>query len=151
MNEIIIEPAKNNNNLGALVKLLDDEKLTQAVELLLPLQREKRVQAIKMFVRQNHVMVVKLNEDVVGMIVLSAWYGDEGKRIAHHYELGYLLRQDQWNKGIMTVALQKFISILPSKITIHVECKQSNYRSQRVLIKCGFIYDKGDLWQRIIK
>ena len=70
------------------------------------------MQAIKMFVRQNHVMVVKLNEDVVGMIVLSAWYGDEGKRIAHHYELGYLLQQNQWNKGIMTTALQKFISIL---------------------------------------
>lgn len=151
MNEIIIEPAKNNNNLGALVKLLDDEKLTQVVGLLLPLQREKRVQAIKMFVRQNHVMVVKLNEDVVGMIVLSAWYGDEGKRIAHHYELGYLLQQDQWNKGIMTTALRKFISILPSKITIHAECKQSNSRSQRVLIKCGFVYDEDDLWQRIIK
>lgn len=85
------------------------------------------------------------------MIVLSAWYGDEGKRIAPHCELGYLLQQDQWNKGIMTAALQKFISILPSKITIHAECKQSNYRSQRVLIKCGFVYDKDDLWQRIIK
>ncbi len=70
-----------------------------------------------MFIRHNHVMVVKLNEDVVGMIMLSAWYGDEGKRIAHHYEVGYLLQQDQWNKGIMTTALQKFISILPSKIT----------------------------------
>ena len=76
MSEIIIESAKTNNNLGAIVKLLDNENLTQAVGLLLPLQREKRVQAIKMFVRQNHVMVVKLNEDVVGMIVLSAWYGD---------------------------------------------------------------------------
>ena len=151
MSEIIIESAKTNNNLGAIVKLLDNENLTQAVGLLLPLQREKRVQAIKMFVRQNHVMVVKLNEDVVGMIVLSAWYGDEGKRIAHHYELGYLLQQNQWNKGIMTTALQKFISILPSKITIHAECTQSNYRSQRVLVKCGFTYDKDDLWQRIIK
>lgn len=38
MSEIIIESAKNNNNLGALVKLLDDEKLTQTVGLLLPLQ-----------------------------------------------------------------------------------------------------------------
>ncbi|MBB1098839.1 GNAT family N-acetyltransferase [Limosilactobacillus agrestis] len=151
MSKIIIESAKSNNNLEAIVKLLDDEKLTQTVGLLLPLQRENRVQAIKMFVYQNHVMVVKLNEDVVGIIVLSAWYGDEGRRIAHHYELGYLLRQDQWNKGIMTSALQKFISILPSKITIHAECKQSNYRSKRVLIKCGFIYDKDDLWQRIIK
>ena len=151
MCEIIIESAKDNNNLGAIVKLLDDESLTRAVGLFLPLQRENRVQAIKIFVHQNHVMVVKLNGDVVGMVVLSPWYGDEGKRIAHHYELGYLLQQDQWNKGIMTAALQKFISILPSKITIHAECKQSNYRSQRVLIKCGFVYDKDDLWQRIIK
>ena len=77
MSEIIIEPAKTNNNLGAIVKLLDNENLTQAVGLLLPLQEEKRTQAIKMFIRHNHVMVVKLNEDVVGMIVLSAWYGDE--------------------------------------------------------------------------
>ncbi|MCT3189475.1 GNAT family N-acetyltransferase [Limosilactobacillus reuteri] len=151
MCEIIIESAKDNNNLGAIVKLLDDENLTRAVGLFLPLQRENRVQAIKIFVHQNYVMVVKLNGDVVGMVVLSPWYGDEGKRIAHHYELGYLLQQDQWNKGIMTAALQKFISILPSKITIHAECKQSNYRSQRVLIKCGFVYDKDDLWQRIIK
>ena len=118
MSEIIIEPAKTNNNLGAIVKLLDNENLTQAVGLLLPLQEEKRTQAIKMFIRHNHVMVVKLNEDVVGMIVLSAWYGDEGKRIAHHYELGYLLQQDQWNKGIMTAALQKFISILLSLMLI---------------------------------
>lgn len=151
MCEIIIEPAKDNNNLGAIVKLLDDESLTRAVGLFLPLQRENRVQAIKTFVHQNHVMVVKLNGDVVGMVVLSPWYGDEGIRIAHHYELGYLLRQDQWNKGITTSAIQQIISILPPKITIHAECKQSNYRSQRVLIKCGFIYDKGDLWQRIIK
>ena len=65
MSEIIIEPAKNNNNLGALIKLLDDEKLTQTVGLLLPLQEEKRAQAIKMFIRHNHVMVVKINEDIV--------------------------------------------------------------------------------------
>lgn len=31
MSEIIIEPAKTNNNLGAIVKLLDNENLTQAV------------------------------------------------------------------------------------------------------------------------
>lgn len=150
MNEIIIEPAKNNNNLNAIIKLLDDEKLTRAVGLLLPLQRENRIQAIKIFISRNHVMVMKLNKDVVGMIVLSAWYGDEGKRIAHHYELGYLLQQDYWNKGIMTAALRKFFSILPSKITIHAACKQSNYRSKRVLIKCGFVYEKDGLWQRVI-
>lgn len=79
MCEIIIESAKDNNNLGAIVKLLDDENLTRAVGLFLPLQRENRVQAIKIFVHQNHVMVVKLNGDVVGMVVLSPWYGDEGK------------------------------------------------------------------------
>ena len=33
MCEIIIEPAKDNNNLGAIVKLLDDESLTRAVGL----------------------------------------------------------------------------------------------------------------------
>ncbi|WP_323067507.1 hypothetical protein [Limosilactobacillus reuteri] len=71
MCEIIIESAKDNNNLGAIVKLLDDENLTRAVGLFLPLQRENRVQAIKIFVHQNHVMVVKLNGDVVGMVVLS--------------------------------------------------------------------------------
>ena len=54
MSEIIIEPAKTNNNLGAIVKLLDNENLTQAVGLLLPLQEEKRTQAIKMFIRHNH-------------------------------------------------------------------------------------------------
>lgn len=150
MNEFIIEPAKNNNNLNAIIKLLDDEKLTRAVGLLLPLQRENRTQAIKIFISRNHVMVVKLNKDVAGMMVLSAWYGDEGKRIAHHYELGYLLQQDYWNKGIMTAALRKFLSILPSKITIHAACKRSNYRSKRVLIKCGFVYEKDGLWQRVI-
>ena len=55
MCEIIIESAKDNNNLGAIVKLLDDENLTRAVGLFLPLQRENRVQAIKIFVHQNHV------------------------------------------------------------------------------------------------
>ena len=70
MCEIIIEPAKDNNNLGAIVKLLDDESLTRAVGLFLPLQRENRVQAIKTFVHQNHVMVVKLNGTLMKMVSL---------------------------------------------------------------------------------
>ncbi len=41
MSEIIIEPAKTNNNLGAIVKLLDNENLTQAVGLLFTASRRK--------------------------------------------------------------------------------------------------------------
>ena len=37
MSEIIIEPAKTNNNLGAIVKLLDNENLTQSFPLHLHL------------------------------------------------------------------------------------------------------------------
>lgn len=151
MNKITVEPVRSRDDLDGIVDLLADEKLVQTVGLMLPRQRENRVLAIKVFIQQNHIVVVKLNKKVIGMIMLSNWYGDEGKRLLHHYELGYLLQRNQWNKGIMTFALRKVILSLPSKIIIHAECKKSNFRSQRVLIKCGFTYEQDDLWQYIVK
>ena len=151
MDKITVEPVKNRNDLDGVVNLLADEELVQTVGLMLPRQKENRILAIKIFIQKNHIMVVKLNEKVIGMIVLSNWYRDEGKRLLHHYELGYLLQRNQWNKGIMTFALRKVISSLPSKIIIHAECKKSNFRSQRVLIKCGFTYEHDDLWQYIVE
>lgn len=51
VSEIITESAKTNSNLGVVVKLLDNENLTRAVRLFLPLRREKRARAIKMLAR----------------------------------------------------------------------------------------------------
>lgn len=149
MDEIDIKKA-TTVELARLAELLDDDELVQGAELMLPRDKKSRIQALNLFIRRNHVALLETENDVVGMIVLSNWYGSEGQKINHQYGLGYLLKRDLWGRGIMTNTLKKVISQLPKGILIHAACKEENHRSQQVLINNGFIY-KHDLWWQLAR
>ncbi|MBB1079681.1 GNAT family N-acetyltransferase [Limosilactobacillus sp. STM2_1] len=146
MDEINITKA-TETKLEGLAELLTDDKLVQSVGLMLPRDKKSLLQALHLFVLHNHVALLEINSKVVGMIVLSNWYDSEGQRIAHQYELGYLLKRDFWGRRIMTATLNKVIAQLPVGTIIHARCKKENHRSQQVLINCGFGYKQNSWWQ----
>lgn len=146
--KIKVTGVKNSLDLQQLSILLNDHQLTDRAGLILPVQSPARDQAIRMFVQENHVGMIKQGKRVVGMVVLSPWRGREDRQIAHHYELGYLLARQYWGQGIMTAAIKKLIRDLPVGITLHAQTAETNLASQQVLIKNGFLPQQADWWTR---
>ena len=55
-------------------------------------------------------------------------------------ELEYYLLEEHWNKGYMSEALKKVISLAFEKdniIKIFAQCHKENIKSEKVMIKCG--------------
>lgn len=130
--------------------LLSDRVLTQAVGLRLPEPAQQRYWAIKMLVNNNYVLLIKIEEKIIGMIMLSPWYRQEGQLMRGQYEIGYLMDRQFWGQGIMTRALQEVISSLPSPVVLHAECQEDNQRSKRVLARLGFRQEE-QAWWRLMK
>lgn len=81
-------------------------------------------------------IVYKEDNVVVGVISLP-------KKLDGIYELGYSLNEDYWNKGIMTEACKALIDYafkVLNAYEIDAGCFLDNYRSEKVLLKCGFKY-----------
>ena len=59
-------------------------------------------------------------------------------------EMGYSLSEDYWGKGIMTEAAMRLIRYGFDELNLEVlmiRTSQTNRRSQRVIEKCGFVYE----------
>jgi len=59
-------------------------------------------------------------------------------------QIGFSLSKDYWNRGIMTKALKMVIDYLFSETDceiIEIGHHVDNFRSKRVIEKCGFLYD----------
>lgn len=68
--------------------------------------------------------------DVAGSIGYHSWFGDP--------EITYWVGEKFWGKGIATVAVQQFLSQLPTR-PLFARVAQDNIGSLRVLQKCGFV------------
>lgn len=68
--------------------------------------------------------------DVAGSIGYHSWFGD--------LEITYWVGEKFWGKGIATVAVQQFLSQLPTR-PLFARVAQDNIGSLRVLQKCGFV------------
>lgn len=68
--------------------------------------------------------------DVAGSIGYHNWFGDP--------EITYWVGEKFWGKGIATVAVQQFLSQLPTR-PLFARVAQDNIGSLRVLQKCGFV------------
>ncbi len=53
------------------------------------------------------------------------------------YEVGYWLGKEYWGKGIATIALKRFLEIVPDR-PLYAHVAKHNIASQRVLLKSGF-------------
>lgn len=144
---LILKSIENELEIEKLGNLLANYRLTKQAGLLLPAD-DTRKAAIKMLVINNHLLLVTLPKtgQVIGIIMLSPYYGAEGKRLTQQYELGYLLATAEQNKGYMTEALQKMIAILPVNTILHATVLPQNKASQHVLRKCAFTPDKNNHW-----
>ena len=81
-------------------------------------------------------IVYKENNKVIGVISLP-------KKLDGIYELGYSLEEKYWGKGIMTEATKALVDYAFKTLNayeIDAGCFIDNYRSERVLLKCGFKY-----------
>lgn len=59
-------------------------------------------------------------------------------------ELGYSLSEDHWGEGIMTEAARRIITYAFEEMDLDVlmiRTSDTNKRSQRVIEKCGFVYE----------
>lgn len=135
----------DRNELQELSQLLKEPLLLQTSNLMLPTDGESRLAALRVLAQTNHLLIIKTSQ-VVGLIMLSPSYDRTGRRISHQYELGYVLASSCWGIGLMPEALQAVLKVIPPTIKILAECRTDNYRSQRVLQKCGFNKISEELW-----
>lgn len=144
-NRLIIKNP-DSNELKELSQLLKEPLLLQTSNLVLPTDGESMLAALRVLAQTNHLLIIKTSQ-VVGLIMLSPSYDQTGRRIGYQYELGYVLASSCWGKGLMQEALQAVLKVIPPTIKILAECRTDNYRSQRVLQKCGFNKIGEELWR----
>lgn len=105
--------------------------------------REESQKILKSFIKNDEVWAVEYKENgkVIGSIGL---HKDEMRTGINSKMLGYVLSQDYWGRGIMTEAAKKVIEYgfkekgLDLISVVHF---RFNYRSKRVIEKCGFKYE----------
>ena len=106
---------------------------------------EKTKQILDMLIKDQDVWAITLKEDdvLIGTIGLHArdiHDALEGKR-----ELGYVLNDDYWNQGITTEAAQALIFYGFHELDlIKISCGHYDFNlaSKKVILKCGFEYEK---------
>jgi len=104
---------------------------------------EESQKIIEQLFLQNDVWAVTLKESgkIVGSIGIEF---DKRRPGVSSKELGYSLSEQYWGKGIMTEAAKAVIDFGFSKLGLEViaACTgPQNARSQRVIEKCGFVYE----------
>lgn len=85
-------------------------------------------------VPQTWVIVWKENEKVIGNLDIHTIEGDCG-------EIGYLLHQDYWGKGIMREAVEQLVYVGFNHVglrRIEALYEVTNHASEKVLAACGF-------------
>jgi RimJ/RimL family protein N-acetyltransferase len=76
-----------------------------------------------------NIYTIVLDNVIVGSI--STWMlGDE-------LQISYGIAKEYWNRGIVTAALQQFLTIMPLR-PLYGRIAHDNIGSARVLTKCGF-------------
>ena len=94
----------------------------------------------------SYAIVLKETERVIGTIGFMA-YSEENSTV----EVGYSLARAQWNRGLMTEALNALLELSFDRMHLHrVEAQHevSNPSSGRVMLKCGMRHE-GTLRGRI--
>ena len=104
--------------------------------------RESR-QIIEQLFRANMTWAIvhKATGSVIGSIGLEP---DRIRTNIKSRELGYSLAEDYWGEGLMTEAARRVIRYAFENLKLAVlmiRPGDANHRSQRVIEKCGFVYE----------
>ena len=99
------------------------------------------------------MIVYKPDKKVVGAIHIIT-YDERNSTV----EIGYVLSEKYWNRGIITEALKSVIAHCIDELRVNriqLRCKSENTASERVMRKCGLkiegemrdaVYEKGRYW-----
>ncbi|MCQ2546101.1 MAG: GNAT family N-acetyltransferase [Clostridia bacterium] len=98
---------------------------------------------IKELFRQNMTwaIVEKETGTVIGSIGLEP---DKFRPDVESREMGYSLAKSRWKRGYMTEAAKRIIRYAFDELNLTVlmiRTSETNFRSQRVIEKCGFTYE----------
>lgn len=98
---------------------------------------------LRQFMESDEVLTIvwKENNKVIGSIGL---HKDPFRSADNVKMLGYVLSEDYWGRGITTEAARAVIRYAFSELNLYmvtVHHYSFNYRSKRVIEKCGFIYE----------
>ncbi len=91
--------------------------------------------------KENFAIVNKSNNKVIGSIGI---YKDNKRDNEFCKMLGYVLNESYWGRGIMSEVVQGFIKFIFTNTKImllSIYHFPSNFRSKRVIEKCGFFYE----------
>jgi ribosomal-protein-alanine N-acetyltransferase len=99
------------------------------------------------FIRGNHVFALEYQGKVIGSLGIEKYNEAHYPELAPYQgrEIGYVLSRDYWGRGLMPEAVQQVIQWLfeEEKLDfILVGHFDWNRQSQRVIEKCGFLYNK---------
>ena len=105
--------------------------------------KEESEKILKSFIEKDDIWAIELKENkkVIGSI---GFQKDEHRNGINSKMLGYVLSKDYWGLGIMTEASKEVIryGVEEEKLDIiSVYHFRFNYKSKRVIEKCGFKYE----------
>ncbi len=106
---------------------------------------------INLFIRQNDIWAITLKENkkVIGSVGL---HKDEKRQTVKTRQIGYVLSEEYWHKGLATEAVLKVIDYAFTEMGLDLLSAYHypyNKRSRNVIEKCGFKYE-GTLRQSTI-
>ncbi|MCM1043067.1 MAG: GNAT family N-acetyltransferase [Corallococcus sp.] len=116
--------------------------------------KEETAQVLDMFIKSGNVLAIvyRQNGKVIGSVGLhDSWaQTDTNYRHLRCAEIGYVLSKDYWGNGLMTEAVKGVIDYLARRNAVDILTVghfTENFRSKRVIEKCGFTFVKYGMFQ----
>ena len=91
--------------------------------------------------QDEYAIVYKENGKVIGSL---GFYADKVRSIIGAYNIGYVLHEAYWGRGLMPEAVHavlEFLFVDYVANVVSVAHFPQNMRSRRVIEKCGFVYE----------
>ena len=105
------------------------------------IEETKNVLSTMIYRKETFAIVNKANNKVIGSIGI---YKDEKRSNPYCCMIGYVLNESYWGKGIMSEVLQGIQDYIFRNTNINlisIYHFPNNFRSRRVIEKCGFKYE----------
>ncbi|KRM13391.1 GNAT family N-acetyltransferase [Paucilactobacillus suebicus] len=145
-NRLIIKKIEMSD-ANELMTMFNDRELEMQSGLALPTNEAERTMAFQMMSVRDYIYVIRLRQTnhLIGVVGLYPCYLPDLSTAENDRELGYALKRDQWNQGIMTETCQVLVGDFleeNSNHILHANVLPRNHRSLRVLQKVGFVETK---------
>ena len=109
--------------------------------------KEETLEILQNFIKEKKTFAIEHNGKVIGSLGIERYPENVFKEYQDlkGREIGYVLSKDYWGLGLMPEAVKEVIRYLFEELNLDfLACGHfvSNYQSQRVQEKCGFVHAK---------